>query len=57
MMGDEDFILFGMLVWYELLQESLQVRFQVLMKRGNSQRLLKKLSEQTGSFRKCGFKF
>ena len=36
MMSNEDFVLFGMLVWYESLQESLQVRFQVLMKRTNS---------------------
>ena len=32
MMSDEDFVLFGVLVWYEPLQEPLQVRFQVLMK-------------------------
>ena len=36
MMGNEDFVLFGVLVWYELVQESLQVRFQVLIKRSNS---------------------
>ena len=32
MIGDKDFVLFGVLVWYEPLQEPLQVRFQVLMK-------------------------
>ena len=36
MIDDEDFVLFGMLLWYEPLQEPMQVQFQVLMKRSNS---------------------
>ena len=33
MICDEDFVLFGVLEWYEPLQEPLQVRFQVPIKK------------------------
>ena len=35
MIGDEDFVLFGVLEWYEPFQEPLQVRFQVSMKKSD----------------------